>query len=88
MFVAKRLCGDKSDNIRPVFAKCGKKTANTLSQLVDDTGNTTVLFAELRKKGGDSAVEQYEKNDLLMNFGRIPSELKEGFIRAYSDRFM
>lgn len=82
MFVAKKLCGDKSDNIHSVFPKCGKKTALGLAELDDEE-----LLMVLEKRGGKKAVEQYDLNDLLMNFNRIPHNLSSNFLKLYSKRF-
>jgi 5'-3' exonuclease len=85
MFVMKRLCGDKSDNIPSAFPKCGKKTAATIADLAN--GNDDALFAELMRRGGEKAVNQYKHNDMLMNFQRIPTELREGFLAVSDSKF-
>lgn len=85
MFVVKRLCGDKSDNIPPAFPKCGKKTAMAIADLAN--GDDNVIFAELMKRGGETAVERYGHNDMLMNFQRIPMGLREGFLAVSSAKF-
>jgi 5'-3' exonuclease len=82
MFVMKRLCGDKSDNIPSAFPKCGKKTAMTIADLA--YGDDDVLFAELMRRGGEKAVNQYKHNDMMMNFQCIPADLREGFLAISS----
>jgi len=85
MFVIKRLCGDKSDNIPSAFAKCGKKTAMAIADLAN--GNDDILFAELMWRGGQKAVNQYKHNDMLMNFQCIPTDLREGFLALNTAKF-
>ncbi len=85
MFVMKRLCGDKSDNIPSAFPKCGKKTAMTIADLAN--GDDDVLFAELMRRGGEKAVNQYKHNDMMMNFQCIPSHLREGFLATSAAKF-
>ena len=70
----KILVGDKSDNILPVFPKCGKKTAESLYTL-----NENELLEYLKKKGGDKAVENYYNNRKLVDFNYIPEELVDSF---------
>jgi 5'-3' exonuclease len=70
----KILVGDKSDNILPVFEKCGKKTAEKLCNLNEDD-----LFEVLKKKGGEKAIENYKRNKLLVDFNNIPEELVSSF---------
>lgn len=76
MFIVKRLCGDKSDNIQSVFPKCGKKTAEKLAEM-----SYADLMNELSKRG-DAVIKQYKLNDLLMNFDNIPEHLTCGFIQS------
>lgn len=84
MYVAKCLCGDKSDNIHSAFPKCGKKTAYALAQLVSDDGDDKELVDALLKKGGEDAVARYKHNDLMMNFKHIPETLVAGFLTKYA----
>lgn len=86
MFVVKRLCGDKSDNIPSAFPKCGKKTAMAIADLAD--GSEAIVLSELRRRGGEKAVEQYIHNDLMMNFDRIPVCLRDGFLLAHEKRLI
>lgn len=70
----KILIGDKSDNIAPVFEKCGKKTAENLYNL-----NENELLEYLHKKGGEQCIEKYKKNRTLIDFDYIPQELVTSF---------
>lgn len=78
MFLIKRICGDKSDNIPAVFTKCGRVAAKKLATLSEEE-----RICELSKKGGDDALTQYNLNNLLMNFDCIPYDLSQGFIQKY-----
>ena len=67
----KVVAGDKSDNIPPMFKKCGIKTARkyyhdqeSFHKAVDETKN---------------AEEMYYLNRTLIDFNYIPSDLVEGF---------
>lgn len=83
MFVAKCLSGDKSDNIPAAFPKCGKKTAEKLAELPHDE-----LMNELQKRCKDgSAIQQFQLNDLMMNFDQIPTELSSQFLEANIYKF-
>lgn len=70
----KILTGDKSDNILPVFPKCGKKTAETLFSLTENN-----LLQYLKTKGGEQAIENFKKNRTLVDFNYIPEELINSF---------
>lgn len=78
MFLIKRICGDKSDNIPAVFTKCGRVAAKKLATLSEEE-----RISELMKKGGESAISQYKLNNLLMNFECIPDDLAQGFIQKF-----
>ena len=73
--LVKCLAGDKSDNIPPAFPKCGKKTAEKLSDMTPEERESV-----LRTK---NAVEQFDHNFRLMSFTMIPNELKEEFLQDY-----
>ena len=67
----KIVTGDKSDNIKSVFKKCGVKTAIKLFNNQDEFNK------KLEKEEG--AKERYELNKKLIDFNEIPSELVESF---------
>ena len=62
----KKILGDKSDNIPSIIKKCGEKTAFKLASNIDMLNN-------LLQKDPD-AKKQYELNDLLIDFNKIPQE--------------
>lgn len=64
----KIIMGDKSDNIPPIFNKCGEKKAKLLAE------NPEMLQAKLAKHP-DSA-ERFELNRLLIDTKCIPNEIK------------
>ena len=66
----KIVLGDKSDNILPVFTKCGKKT-------VEKYYDNNNLFIEKLNK--ESKIIDYQRNEQLINFDYIPSLLVELF---------
>ena len=61
----KIVIGDKSDDIPPIFKKCGPKTAIKYFENRD-------LFEEQLKK--ENAYEKYQKNKKLIDFNEIPKE--------------
>lgn len=67
----KVLMGDKSDNIPPAFAKCGKKTAKAMAELPE-----AERWALLTKKG---ALEAFERNRKLVDLALIPDDLVAKF---------
>jgi len=71
----KIICGDKSDNIKPVIKRCGMKTAIKYF-------NNKELFE--RKIEENKLQEQYNLNKTLIDFNEIPSNLVEGFYSKYS----
>jgi 5'-3' exonuclease len=62
----KKVIGDKSDNIPSIVKKCGEKTAYKLATNED-------ALAKLFEKDL-VAKQQYELNDLLIDFAKIPFE--------------
>ena len=66
----KIVTGDKSDNIKSVFKKCGPKTALKLFK------DQSKFREKLEKENGK---EQYELNKLLIDFNNIPKDLVDGF---------
>ena len=75
MFV-KILTGDKSDNIKGVFKKCGPKTA---CKYFDNRE----LFEE-KLNSVEGAMEIYELNKKIIDFNEIPEELVKNFLEKYN----
>lgn len=75
----KILMGDKSDNIPPVFAKCGVKTAQEVASLSEEE---RMEFIKAK-----NAIEQYHKNKMLICFSSIPEALREQFSQLYKIEF-
>jgi 5'-3' exonuclease len=67
----KIVCGDKSDDIPGVFAKCGIKTALKLYN------DPETFKQKLEKETG--AKERFERNTRLVDFNMIPTELRLAF---------
>jgi len=63
----KILAGDPSDNIKSSFPRCGKKTAEKLAK-------DPAMFQKWVDKHG---AKQYNLNCMLIDFGYIPSVVKE-----------
>ena len=72
----KILVGDKSDNIKGVFKKCGPKTAIKYFENKE-------LF-EQKLKSEDGAMERYLLNKKIIDFNGIPEELVKNFKQKYS----
>jgi 5'-3' exonuclease len=66
--LTKILMGDKSDNIAPVFPKCGLKTALKLAQSPD------MLKTKLDEKGVFR--QRFETNSKLIDFNCIPEDIR------------
>ena len=66
----KIVCGDKSDNIKGIFDKCGIKTAINLY-------NNQELFKQ--KLQDKNIKEKYLLNKLLIDFDEIPEYLVDSF---------
>ena len=73
----KIVLGDKSDNIMPVFKKCGPKTCEKYYN------NKEAFNEALLKEVG--AQEKYELNKKLVSFEEIPGDLIERFKKENSD---
>ena len=69
----KIVAGDKSDNIPPIFDKCGIKTALKYY-------NSPELF-EKKLSSDPDANEKYQRNKTIIDFNYIPNELFNGFKR-------
>lgn len=67
----KIVTGDKSDNIKGVFKRCGLKTAVKYYEDQD-------LFMEKCKK--EKAGDNFELNNRIINFDEIPTELSDSFL--------
>ena len=70
----KIILGDKSDNISPVFKKCGIKTAVKYY-------HDKILFESMLKT--ENVEDKYEKNKKIIDFNEIPIELKEKFLNMH-----
>jgi 5'-3' exonuclease len=66
----KVILGDKSDNIPSVLSKCGEKTALKLAS------NAALL--EKKLKSLPECASSYDRNNLLINFDRIPDDIRRG----------
>ena len=75
----KIVLGDKSDNILPIFKKCGPKTCEKYYENKD-------LFLEALAKDSE-AQEKYELNKKLVDFNEIPGELANKFLEEYKEIF-
>jgi len=71
----KILSGDKSDNIPACARGLGPKTAATVADMTEEARTEW-----LRKKGGENAIEQYNKNRTIIDFRCIPAELAQKMI--------
>lgn len=69
----KVVSGDKSDNIPPVFPRCGLRTA---SRYYDDRDAFESKLASV-----PGARDRYENNRRLISFDMIPEDLVDGFRR-------
>ena len=74
----KVVLGDKSDNIEPVFKKCGPKTAEKYYE-DHELFETALEKQEVR--------ERYELNKKLVSFSEIPTNLVQLFIEKYQEIF-
>lgn len=72
----KIIMGDKSDNIPPIFKKCGIKTA--LKCINDES------YFSKRITENIEILRNYERNEKLVNFDFIPENYKNDFINKYS----
>lgn len=68
----KIVLGDKSDNIQPIFTRCGKKTALNL-------WNNKKEF--LQKLKQENCIERYKKNQKIIDFNFIPKNLEIEFYK-------
>lgn len=75
----KIVLGDKSDNIMPIFKKCGPKTCEKYYE------NQELFLEALTKEEG--AREKYLLNKKLVDFNEIPGELVNEFLEEYKENF-
>ena len=75
----KIVLGDKSDNIMPIFKKCGPKTCEKYYE------NQKLFLEALTKEEG--AREKYLLNKKLVDFNEIPGELVNEFLEEYKENF-
>ena len=75
----KIVLGDKSDNILPIFKKCGPKTCEKYYT------NKDLFLEALAKDSG--AQDKYQLNKKLVDFNEIPGELANKFLEEYKEIF-
>tara|TARA_B100001093_G_scaffold518843_1_gene605226 strand:+ start:3073 stop:3924 length:852 start_codon:yes stop_codon:yes gene_type:complete len=75
----KIVLGDKSDNILPIFKKCGPKTCEKYYE------NKDLFLQALAKDSG--AQDKYQLNKKLVDFNEIPGELANKFLEEYKEIF-
>ena len=71
----KCIIGDKSDNIPPIYPKCGKKTAEKYL-------NDQDCF-EKKLQENNKFRDQYNLNKLLIDLDNIPDFIQESIINTY-----
>ena len=71
----KIITGDKSDNIKGVFKRCGLKTACKYYENKE-------LF-EKKLKNEEGAMDRYLLNKKLIDFNEIPEDLVNNFMNHY-----
>lgn len=76
----KIVLGDKSDNINPVFKKCGPKTCEKYYE------NNEEFLKALKTE--DGAQIKYELNKKIIDFNEIPELLVNGFLEEYKNLFI
>lgn len=75
--LGKILMGDRSDNIKQVFSRCGPKTALSLTK---DKENLKKMLSEDR-----DAAERFALNKKIISFGEIPKELSDSVLRRLNE---
>lgn len=75
----KIVLGDKSDNIMPVFKKCGPKTCEKYYE------NKELFLQALAKD--KEAKDKFELNKKIIDFNEIPEELVNEFLQEYKSVF-
>jgi 5'-3' exonuclease len=72
----KIVMGDKSDNIPSIFKTCGPKTAIKCFENLE-------FFKEKMEKENPLSKQQYELNQILIDFEKIPISLQEELYDTY-----
>ena len=75
----KCIIGDKSDNIPSIFPKCGKKTS---IKYLDQPE-----LLEMKLKENLLYREQYELNQLLIDFDKIPETIQNLILQQYDSKY-
>ena len=75
--VGKILMGDRSDNIKQVFTRCGPKTA------LNWTKNKEALKKTLKEDG--SLASRYLLNKKMISFDCIPQELSDKILKTVNE---
>lgn len=75
--LGKILMGDKSDNIKQVFARCGPKTALSLTK--DKDGLRRMLAEDA------DAAERFRVNKKIISFGEMPPDLSDAVLRGLNE---
>ena len=75
--LGKILMGDRSDNIKQVFSRCGPKTALSLTK---DKENLKKMLTEDK-----DAAERFALNKKIISFGEIPKELSDTVFRKLNE---
>ena len=72
--LVKIIMGDKSDNIPPIFPRCGLKIAK---KCIEDKEYFKSIMKDEKIKN------QFEKNQKLIDFEMIPADLRESLLNKY-----
>jgi len=75
--LGKILMGDKSDNIKQVFYKCGPKTALRLTK-------DKAALRNMLKEDQESA-SRFKLNKKIISFAEIPKELSDRIVKAVNE---
>lgn len=76
--LGKILMGDRSDNIKQVFAKCGPKTA---LKYVKDKAALRKMLEESQESAG-----RFQLNKKLISFDEMPSELRDSIKKTLNEK--
>lgn len=75
--LGKILMGDKSDNIKQVFLKCGPKTALKLTK-------DKAALRNMLKEDAESA-KRFQLNKKIISFNEIPQDLSERIVKQINE---